>query len=371
MKVPRTKPWIRALQPYPPGKPIEEVEREYGISGSVKLASNENALGPSPLALRAIADAAAGVHRYPDGSVYYLRRALAQRLGVGEEMLLFGNGSNELIELAVRAFVHQGDEAVVAEHAFVIYAMAVQAQGATSVVVPARDYGHDLAAMAAALTPQTRAVFLANPNNPTGTLYRRPEWERFLAAVPDDVLVVVDEAYAEYVDDDDYPRTLDYLDGSRPLLVLRTFSKIHALAGLRIGYAVAAPEVLDVLNRLRAPFNVNAVAQRAALAALDDEDHLERTRQMNRDGLRQLAAGACELGLSFVPSHANFLLLRVGAANEIHEELLRRGVIVRPVGGYGLPEHVRVTVGREEENRRFLGALADVMRERDGRGVAH
>ena len=362
----RSKPWIEEIEPYPPGKPSEELEREYGIRGSVKLASNENAIGPSPLVLRAIADAAEDVHRYPDGSVFYLRRALGQRLGVAEEQLLFGNGSNELIELAVRALVHEGDEAVVAEHAFVIYAMAVQAQGGTTTVVPARDYGHDLAAMSAALTPRTKIIFLANPNNPTGTIYRRAEWERFLSDVPEDVAIVVDEAYAEYVDDADYPRTIDSIDDRRPLLVLRTFSKIYALAGLRIGYAIGAPPLVTLLNRLRAPFNVNLMAQRAALAALDDEAHLEKARKMNRDGMLELSQGLSELGLDFVPSQANFLLVRVGAAADVYERLLRRGVIVRPVGGYALPEHIRVTVGLERENRRFLSALTEVIGEQGG-----
>lgn len=360
LKLP-TRPWIGELVPYPPGKPIEEVEREYGVSDSIKLASNENSLGPSPLAVAAIRDAAATAHLYPDGGAYYLRRALAANLHVGEDRLLFGNGSNELIELAVRAFVHEGDEAVVAEHAFVIYAMAVRAQGAHAVVVPARDYGHDLDAMAAAVSPRTRMVFLANPNNPTGTMFDRSQWQRFLAAVPPHVVLLMDEAYAEYVDDPDYPDAIASLSDQRPLLVLRTFSKIYGLAGLRIGYAVGPPAVLDVMNRLRAPFNVNSLAQRAALAALADEEHLRRTRQMNRDGLRQLEAGLAALAVPFVPSRANFILAQVGEVARIYEALLRRGVIVRPVGVYGLPQHIRVTVGRREENQRFLAALGEVL----------
>lgn len=355
-----TKPWIRALQPYPPGKPIEEVEREYGVSNSIKLASNENSLGPSPKAVAALRDAAATVHLYPDGDAYYLRRALAERLGVGADWFLFGNGSNELIELAVRSFVHEGDEAVIAEHAFVIYAMAVQAQGGRTVVVPARDLGHDLDAMAAAVSSRTRMVFLANPNNPTGTMFRRRDWERFLSAVPPEVIVVMDEAYAEYVEDDEYPDSIASLAADRPILVLRTFSKIYGLAGLRIGYGVASPEVLDVMNRLRAPFNVNLMAQRAALAALSDDEHLERTRRMNREGMTQLESGLTSMGIDFVPSSANFILMRVGDVARVYEELLRRGVIVRPVGVYGLPDHIRVTIGTREENERFLRALREV-----------
>jgi histidinol-phosphate aminotransferase len=365
LKLP-TKPWIRALRPYPPGKPIEEVEREYGVSDSIKLASNENSLGPSPKAIAALREGAAAVHLYPDGGAYYLRRALAERLGVGADWVLFGNGSNELIELAVRAFVHEGDEAVVAEHAFVIYAMAVQAQGGRTTVVPARDYGHDLDAMAAAVSTCTRMVFLANPNNPTGTVFRRREWERFLAAVPPEVIIVMDEAYAEYVDDDEYPDSIASLAENRPILVLRTFSKIYGLAGLRIGYGVADPAVLDVMNRLRAPFNVNALAQCAAQAALADEEHLARTRRMNREGMRQMEAGLAAMGIEFVPSSANFVLMRIGEVARVYEELLRRGVIVRPVGIYGLPDHIRVTIGTREENERFLRALADVRRPSSG-----
>lgn len=365
-----TKPWIGDLQPYPPGKPIEEVEREYGVADTIKLASNENSLGPSPKAVAALREAAAAVHLYPDGGAYYLRRALADRLGVGEDWLLFGNGSNELIDLAVRAFVHVGDEAVVAQHAFVIYSMAVQAQGGRVVEVPARDFGHDLDAMAAAVSPRTRMVFLANPNNPTGTLFRRREWERFLATVPADVIVVMDEAYAEYVEDADYPDVIGALDEQRPVLVLRTFSKVYGLAGLRIGYGVGAPALLGVIDRLRAPFNVNSLAQRAALAALQDDEHLARTRQMNRDGRCQLEAGLAALGLSFVPSSANFILVRVGDVANVYEQLLRRGVIVRPVGVYGLPEHVRVTIGTGAENERFLGALAEVLAGGRGGAVA-
>jgi histidinol-phosphate aminotransferase len=365
-----TKDWIRELQPYPPGKPIEEVEREYGVRDSVKLASNENSLGPSPRAIEALRAGAADVHFYPDGGAFYLRNALAARLGVPADWLLFGNGSNELIELAVRAFLCQGDEAVVAEHAFVIYQMAVQAQGGRSRVVPARDFGHDLEAMAAAVTPATRMVFLANPNNPTGTMFGEDEWRRFLDATPAETVVVMDEAYAEYVDDPSYPASIAALCEDRPIIVMRTFSKIYGLAGLRIGYAVAQPEVLDPMNRLRAPFNVNLLAQRAALAALDDDEHLERTRSMNRAGMRQLEEGFAALGLEWVPSRANFLLVRVGDVARVNEALLRRGVIVRPVGVYGLPQHIRVTIGKADENRRFLSALADVLAPRQGAGGA-
>ncbi len=366
----RSKPWIQSLQPYPPGKPIEELEREYGIRGSIKLASNENSLGPSPKAVEAMREALAGVHLYPDGGAFYLRRALAERYAVSPDQLLLGNGSNELIDLVVRAFVHQGDEAVVAQHAFVIYSMAVQSQGGRVVTVPAVDYGHDLEAMAAAVSDDTRVVFLANPNNPTGTMFRRAEWERFLAAVSEQTLIVVDEAYAEYVTDPEYPDAMAAVGDRRPMLVLRTFSKIHGLAGLRVGYAVGSPQVIELVNRLRAPFNVNSLAQCAALAALADQEHVARSRQMNSEGMRQLEAGLTDLGVEWVPSAANFILARVGDVATVYEQLLRRGVIVRPVGVYGLPEHVRVTIGTSAENQRFLEALAAVLAEGRGSGAS-
>ncbi len=371
MKVKNLVPsWLRALEPYPPGKPIDELEREYGVSDSIKLASNENPLGPSPKAVEAMREVLTDVHRYPDGGCYHLRRALARKLGVAPEALLLGNGSNEIIEFAVRTFLRAGEEAVMSDQAFVIYRMAVQAQGGRSICVPLREFTHDLAAIGEAVTPATRMVFLANPNNPTGTIFDRDQWGEFLNALGPEVIVVVDEAYAEYVDDPAYPDTLADLRRDRPIIVLRTFSKIYGLAGLRIGYAVAHPELIEAANRLRAPFNVNSLAQVAALAALDDDEHVERTRRINREGMAYLCEEFARLGLEYVPSWANFVLVRVGRAAGVYEALLCQAVIVRPMLVYGFPEHVRVTIGTCEENERFIGALVRVLDGEEGRGVA-
>jgi histidinol-phosphate aminotransferase len=354
--------WIRTLTPYPPGMPIEELERELGIEGSIKLASNENPLGPSPKAVAAVQAALASLHRYPDGSAFYLKRRLAERLRVPPDELLVGNGSNEIIELAVRTFLRPRDEAVMADQAFVIYRMVVQAAGGIPKIVPLRDYTHDLEAIAEAITPATRLVFLANPNNPTGTIFRRPAWEAFLRAVPRHVIVVADDAYAEFVDDADYPDTVRARgDGSVPILTLRTFSKLYGLAGLRVGWAVAPAPLVEAIGRIRQPFNVNALALVGALAALDDDEHVARTLATNRAGMAQLGEGFRRLGLEQVPSAANFVLVRVGQGGRVYEALLRRGVIVRPMDVYGFPEHIRVTIGLPEENARFLDALAAVL----------
>ncbi len=363
-------PWIRGLEPYPPGKPIDELEREYGVTDSIKLASNENPLGPSPKALAAIREVLNDVHRYPDGSCYHLKRALARKLGVSPEALLIGNGSNEIIELAVRTFLRAGEEAVMADQAFVIYRMLVQAQGGRSVCVPLRNFTHDLEGIVDAITPATRLVFLANPNNPTGTIFRRDAWEECLRSLPPEVIVVMDEAYAEYVEDPDYPDTLADLRNEQPIIVLRTFSKVYGLAGLRIGYGVAHPELIEMMNRLRAPFNVNTVAQAAALAALDDHEHVERTRRVNREGMAYLREAFAAMGLETVPSAANFILVRVGNAARVYDALLRLGVIVRPVPVYGFPEHLRVSVGLPEENRRLVRALRTVLTGREASGLA-
>jgi histidinol-phosphate aminotransferase len=354
--------WIRTLTPYPPGMPIEELERDLGIQGSIKLASNENPLGPSPKALAAIRAALGDLHRYPDGSAFYLKRRLAERLRVPAEELVVGNGSNEIIELVVRAFLRPREEAVMADQAFVIYRTVVQAAGGVPRGVPLRDFTHDPEAMAEAIGPTTRLVFLANPNNPTGTIFRRAAWEAFLRAVPHHVIVVADDAYAEYVEDPAYPDTIrERGDGRVPVVTLRTFSKLYGLAGLRIGYAVAPAPLVDAIGRIRAPFNVNSLALVGALAALDDEAHVRRTLEVNRQGMYELVNGFRSLGLSYVPSAANFVLVRVGHGARVYEGLLRRGVIVRPMDVYGFPEHVRVTVGLPEENRRLMDALAGVL----------
>lgn len=353
--------YIRSLIPYAPGKPIEEVEREYGIEGSVKLASNENPLGPSPRAVKALQERLPQLHLYPDGDCFYLKQGLAAKFGVSPERLIFGNGSNELIELAVRTFLQPGDEAVMAHQAFVIYRLVAQAAGGSCKIVPLKDFSHDLEAMARAITPKTRLLFLANPNNPTGTIYRKKEWERFLERVNPEVLLIVDEAYFEYVGDADYPDSLAYHRG-RAILTLRTFSKIYGLAGLRIGYGIGAKEIIDLMHRVRQPFNVNAAAQWAALAALDDHEHVKRSLEINREGMSYLTKEIASLGLEQIPSQANFILIRVGNGQGVFDQLLRRGVIVRPMGGYDLPKYIRVTIGTMEENSRFINELRDIIK---------
>ncbi len=354
--------YIRTLIPYEPGKPIEEVEREYGISNSIKLASNENPLGPSPKALTAIREKLDQLHLYPDGDCFYLKRGMAQKIGVEPENLIFGNGSNEIIELAVRTFMRPGDEAVMAEQAFVVYPLIVQAVGGKKKAVPLRNFTHDLAAITDAITAQTRVVILANPNNPTGTIYQRDEWERFLGKVSSNLLLIVDEAYFEYVQDPAYPDSLRYHAEDRAILTLRTFSKLYGLAGLRIGYGVGPKKLVDMMQRVRQPFNVNAAAQWAALAALEDVDHVKRSLEVNRLGMEYLQAEFTRLGLEFVPSDANFILVRVGKGQEVFKQLLSKGFIVRPMAGYQFPEHVRVTIGTMDENREFIDALQKVIR---------
>ena len=354
--------YIRTLVPYAPGKPIEEVEREYGIANSVKLASNENPLGPAPKALEAIRANLGQLHLYPDGDCFYLKNSLANRLRVAPDEIIFGNGSNEIIELAARTFMRVGDEAVMARQAFIVYKLIVQAVGGVAREIPLRNFTHDLDAIANAVSPKTRIVFLANPNNPTGTIYRRAEWERLLDRLPEEVLIIADEAYFEYVGDPEYPDSLRYHDRGKTIITLRTFSKLYGLAALRIGYGVASRDVIALMQRVRQPFNVNAVAQWAALAALDDEEHARRSLEANRQGMEFLNSELTRLGLPFVPSHGNFVLVRVGNGNEVFQRLLSQAVIVRPMGAYEFPEYVRVTVGTMEENRRFIEALGRIMR---------
>jgi histidinol-phosphate aminotransferase len=355
--------YIRRIAPYVPGKPIEELARECGLAEAtiIKLASNENPRGPSPRARAAIAAAAADVTRYPDGNAFALKSALAARHGVEREQVVLGNGSNDVLELAAQAFLRPGDHAVYAQHAFAVYPLATQARGATGIEVPARDYGHDLAAMRAAITPRTRVIFVANPNNPTGTWLPSAALKAFLAAVPREVLVVLDEAYDEYLDAAQRSVSVTWLGAHPNLLVSRTFSKAYGLAGLRVGYGLMDRAVADLLDRVRQPFNVNSLAQAAALAALSDTDYVAESAALNREGLRELAAGLDALGVGYVPSYGNFLLVHVGDGAQVYARLLRQGVIVRPVANYGLPQHLRVTVGLPAENQRFLGALASAL----------
>lgn len=351
---------ISSLVPYPPGKPIEELERELGIKGSIKLASNENPLGPSSRAVEAVSRALFNLHRYPDGSCYYLREKLSAFLGVSPEMLIFGNGSNEVIELLTRAFLKSGEEAVMADPSFAVYPIVVKTVGGKGRLIPLKDMRHDLKEMAKAITKKTRIVFIANPNNPTGTIVTAKEFAKFIKDIPEDIIVCVDEAYHEFVRSADFPDTLGYINEGRPILLLRTFSKIYGLAGLRIGYGVAHPQMIDYLNRVRQPFNVNSLAQTAAMAALDDGGHLERTRENNSKGLRYLFKEVKALGFECVDTEANFFLIKVGDGRGVYNALLRKGVIVRPMASYNLPEYIRVTVGLPEENERFIKAFSEI-----------
>ena len=352
--------YVRSLGRYVPGKPIGELAREFGLTAAniVKLASNENPRGPSPAVRAAIAAATDEICRYPDGDAFELKAALSAHLRVSPFQLVLGNGSNDILELVTQAFLRPGDHAVYAQHAFVVYPLATQARGATGIEVPARDYGHDLTAMRAAVTPRTRLVFVANPNNPTGTWIAPEPLRAFIASVPPSVLVVLDEAYNEYLEPGDRAESTTWIVEHPNLIVSRTFSKAYGLAALRVGYGVMDAKVADVLNRVRQPFNVNALAQAAAIAALADAGYVEESRALNAAGMRQLTEGLRALGVAYVPSHANFLLVRVGEGAAIYQRLLEQGVIVRPVAGYGLPEFLRVTVGLPTENRRFLDAMA-------------
>jgi len=348
--------YVLGIQPYVPGKPLEELERELGITNSIKLASNENPVGPSPAAVRALQGAYSDINRYPDGAGYYLKQALASKLGVTEDELILGNGSNELLDIAVRTFMRAGDAAIMAVPSFVVYAMAVQSVGGRSVQVPVKDFTHDLAAMADAITPETKMLFIANPNNPTGTINRKAEFKALMDRVTADMLVVLDEAYYEYVTDSDYADSMKYVQSDKNVLILRTFSKIYGLAGLRIGYGIGKKEILNNMNRIREPFNTNAMAQKAALAALGDDGHVKRSREVNEEGKKYLYKELGALGMQYIPTHANFIYMPVDDSMTIYNELLKKGVIIRPMG----PKAIRVTIGLPEENFRFIDALRDV-----------
>jgi histidinol-phosphate aminotransferase len=349
---------ISSINPYVPGKPIEELERELGISGSIKLASNENPLGPSPKAVAAVKKALEGLNRYPDGSGFYLSQALAKHYGVDLLQVILGNGSNELIELAVRTFVQPGEEVISADPSFVVYKMITQAAGGTNVIVPCKDLRHDLDAMAERITPKTKIVFIANPNNPTGTMNTRAEMDRFMGRVPGHVIVAVDEAYCEYVTHADYPDSLDTLKGGANILALRTFSKIHGLAGLRIGYGITTPEIAELMNKVRQPFNTNTAGQVAALAALADRKHVEKSIANNNEGKQFLYQSFQRLGLSYTPTETNFVFFETALdGRELYNALLKQGVIIRPMGGRNL----RVTIGLPDENRRFVAELEKII----------
>jgi histidinol-phosphate aminotransferase len=358
---------ILGIAPYEPGKPVEELERELGIHDAIKLASNENPLPPSDRVQKAITDALATLNRYPDGSGYYLRHAVARKHNVTAEQVVLGNGSNELIELLVRTFLRPGDEAVVPHPSFVVYPMMVQAAGGIRVMVMLKDYRIDLEAMARAITPMTKIVFIANPNNPTATIVTADEVAHFMSKLPERTIVVFDEAYIEFAQGPDFPDTLAHVAQGRKVVVLRTFSKAASLAGLRVGYAVADADAVALMNRIRQPFNVNALAQAAALAALEDDSHTLECVRMIEAGRHYLYDEFNALGLKYVPSRANFILVDVGrSASDIYQRLLKEGVIVRPLTPFGMESALRVTVGTPQENRRLIKALRAVL----GKGSA-
>jgi histidinol-phosphate aminotransferase len=356
---------ILGIAPYEPGKPIEELERELGIHDAIKLASNENPLPPSDRVQKAIRAALAVLNRYPDGSGFYLRQALAKKHGFTPDQIVLGNGSNELIELLVRAFLRPGDEAVVPHPSFVVYPMIVQAAGGVRVMVMLKDHRLDLEAMARAITPMTKLVFIANPNNPTATIVTADEVEHFMARVPDRTIVVFDEAYIEFAMGPDFPETLAHVKQGHRAVVLRTFSKASSLAGLRVGYGVADADAIALMNRIRQPFNVNSLAQAAALAALEDEGHILECVRMIEAGRHFLYDEFKTLGLAYVPSRANFILVDVGrSAADIYQKLLHQGVIVRPMTPFGMETALRITVGTPEENRKLVKALRDVLEKK-------
>ena len=356
-------PALQNVPVYQPGRPIEEVAREVGLPARdiIKLASNENPLGPSPAALAAMQKAIANLHLYPDGNAYYLKQKMAEKLGLSVTNLILGNGSNEIIEFVGHALMAPGDEVIVSQYCFAIYPIVARLFGATPIVVPARDYGHDLPAMLAAITPKTKVIFVANPNNPTGTLASREEVLRLINEVPKNVLLVMDEAYIEFLDE-----PVDLLplirQGAQPnLLIMRTFSKIFGLAGLRVGYGIAQPELIAALEKIRQPFNINSIAQAGALAALDDSEHVRKTRANNAEGLQFFVKALQEMKMEFIPSAANFILVRVGDGQRVFNELQKQGVIVRPLGGYQLPEWIRISIGIPPENTRCLAVLKKVL----------
>ncbi len=350
-------PNVRAISPYLPGKPITQLSRELGIPTEriIKLASNENPLGMSPKARIAVEKAIASLERYPDD--YELKSALASRTGLSMERFVLGNGSNDVLDLIARVFLAHGRSAVFAQHAFAVYPLATLSAGGEPICVPAKDFGHDLDAMLRAIRPDTRLVWIANPNNPTGTFLPYEQLKAFVAAVPADVVVVIDEAYNEYIPQTERVDTSAWLSEFQNLVITRTFSKIYGLAGLRVGYAMASAEVADLMNRVRQPFNCNNLAIAAAAAALDDDAFVERSYALNRAGMEQIVAGLKRLGYAHIPSHGNFLAFNAGDAVVLNQKLLKQGVIVRPIAGYGMPEWLRVTIGSENENARFLEVL--------------
>jgi histidinol-phosphate aminotransferase len=352
---------ILSIKPYVPGKPIEELEREYGISGSIKMASNENPLGPSPMAVKAIEGVISGLNRYPDGSGHDLVMSLSEYLGVLPGKIILGNGSDEIIGLLTRAFLVPGDEVIIPDPSFLMYEIMAKSAGAMLLRVPLKSLSIDLDGIAGRISERTRIIFICNPNNPTGTILSKSDFEKFLQKVPKDVIIVVDEAYIEFVRDDNCFRGIDYLDSGRSVVTLRTFSKIYGLAGLRIGYGVMPEEITGILNRIRPPFNVSSLAQAGAIAALRDEAFFRKTVCLIHNGLDFMYDSLNRMGIRYFTTQANFFLIDVGKkADDVFENLLREGIIIRSMTSYGYPEYVRITVGLPEENVRFLKALEKV-----------
>ncbi len=364
----RVQPQILGIHPYIPGKPVSELQRELGLTYISKLASNENPLGASPNVLTTVQTALTEIARYPDGSAFELKQSLSQFLGVKTEQIALGNGSNELLELVARVFAGAGDEIIYAQYAFAVYPISAQVVGATGVEVPAVDWGHDLTAMLAAITDKTKLIYIANPNNPTGTLLTRAEWEAFISQVPQEVVVVLDEAYIEYAKSFDtnnqYPDGCDYLSQYPNLLISRTFSKAYGLASLRVGYLLGCKEIIQYINQLRAPFNVNHYAQVAACSALDDQEFVEKSTVLNQQGMRQIKEALARLNVAYIPSVGNFICIDLGdQALEMNQKLLKEGVIVRPLANYGLTQFLRVSIGTQVENQHFIDALKAVLKD--------
>ena len=363
-------PAVTSLSPYQPGKPIDELERELGLKDIIKLASNENPLGPSSKVQEAVNAAIEETALYPDGNGFHLKQALSEKLGVSTETITLGNGSNDVLDLVARVFLNAGREAVYSEYAFIVYSIATQSVGATARVATAlsqdseQPYGHDLAAMAALVNEKTSVVFIANPNNPTGTWLRKDQLKAFLDGMPKHVIIVLDEAYGEYITESEYPNALEWLASYPNLIITRTFSKAYGLAGLRIGYSISHPDIADLLNRVRMPFNVNSLGLVAAHAALSDEAYIAESCRLNKQGLQQLSAGFEALGLSYIPSVGNFLAVDVGkSGNEVFQQLLREGIIVRPLAEYGMPNYVRITIGTPLQIERVIFALKKVLKK--------
>jgi len=357
-------PGVQELQPYQPGKPIDELAREFGLDAEqiVKLASNENPLGPSPKAIAAIENALKELTRYPDGNGFDLKALLSKKMGVSPAQITLGNGSSDILEFVVKCFVDQGDEVVVSQHAFAIYGLVTKMMGGSVIQVPAKNWGHDLAAMAAAITEKTKVVFVTNPNNPTGTWNAKAELEAFLKQVPEHVIVLLDEAYFEYVHKPDYPNGIDYLEQYPNLVVTRTFSKAYGLASLRVGYGVSSTQLADLMNRVRPPFNVDSLALAAAEACLKDDAYVRQSIQLNDEGMFQLQQGFDQLNVTWIPSVGNFICFEMpGKAMDIYQGLLERGVIVRPVANYEMPDYLRVSIGTHSENETFLLALKTLL----------